>query len=257
MKNFRISASIVTYNNEKEIRGVLDSLLESSVINKLDVFVVDNGSIDKTVKIVQENYSNIHLIKTEKNVGYGSGHNEAIRIVNSEYHFIINPDIKFDPKLIENIVGYFEKNRDAVLCIPNVFDEDNTLKYPPKKDPRIRYLLGRYFEFLGGVLKKWSDEYGCKDILLDRPVEIEFCSGSFMAARTDALKKVGGFDSRFFLYFEDADLSRRMRKHGKVVCNPYYSVQHEGKRESHKSFKGLKMMLSSMIKYFFKWGWKF
>ncbi|MGD6856666.1 glycosyltransferase family 2 protein [Bacillus infantis] len=257
MKSFKISASIVTYNNEREIRGVLDSLLASSVIDLLDVYVVDNCSSDRTLEIINTNYSNVNVIKMENNVGYGSGHNAAIQKVESKYHFIINPDIKFDNNLIENITSYFERNKDVVLCIPNIHDINDELKYPPKKDPTIRYLVGRYFSSFGRTFRKWADDYECKNINLAAPVEIEFCSGSFMVARSDLLKEIEGFDSRYFLYFEDADLSRKMREYGKVVCNPNYSVQHEGKRDSHKSIKGLKMMLSSMVRYFNKWGWKF
>ncbi|MFC5734295.1 glycosyltransferase family 2 protein [Cytobacillus gottheilii] len=257
MNNFRISASIVTYNNEREIRGVLNSLLDSSVKDLIDIYVVDNCSTDRTIKILQNTYKNINLINMKSNVGYGRGHNAAIQVAKSKYHLVINPDINFDINLIENLISYLESNEDIVLCIPNVHDNDNNLKHPPKKDPTIRYLIGRYFASRGGIFKKWADEYECKNTNLVRPFEIEFCSGSFMAARTETLQKLDGFDSRYFLYFEDADLSRKMRKMGKVVCNPNYYVQHEGKRESHKSIKGLQMMLSSMFKYFNKWGWKY
>lgn len=257
MVNINISVSIVTYNNENEICGVLDSLFASSIIDNLEIYIVDNNSTDGTIPLIKEKYAQLNIIEMSSNLGYGGGHNVAINRVNSKYHFIINPDIKFDSKLLENIVGFLENKNDVVLCIPNIHDVDNKLKYPPKKDPTIRFLLGRYLSKYGGVFRKWADEYECKNIHLDQPIEIEFCSGSFMATRTDVLKKVNGFDDHFFLYFEDADLSRRMREYGKVVCNPIYAVQHEGKRESHKSFKAFKLMLVSMIKYFNKWGWKF
>lgn len=257
MNSFRISVSIVTYNNEKEISTVLKSLFESSIIEKIDIFVIDNCSTDNTIEIIKNSYKSINIISMKKNVGYGSGHNAAIKLVSSKYHFVINPDIIFDSKLLENIVDYFENDNSLALAIPNVYDINNKLKYPPKKDPKIRYLIGRYFASKGKIFKKWADEYECKNIDHDKPIEIEFCSGSFMSFRTSVLKLVGGFDSRFFLYFEDADLSRRIREQGKVLCIPYFKVQHEGKRASHKSIKGLKMMLTSMFKYFHKWGWRF
>lgn len=257
MSNFKISASIVTYNNEKEIKGVLDSLITSTIKDILEIYVVDNCSSDKTLDIVRNRYKNVNIIEMETNVGYGSGHNAALKTTNSKYHFIINPDIKFNVNLIEDITNYFEKNNDVVLCIPNIHDINDKLKFPPKKDPKIRYLIGRYFSSLGSIFKKWADEYEGKNIKMDIPFEIEFCSGSFMITRTELAKKINGFDDRYFLYFEDADLSRKMREYGKVVCNPNFNVQHEGKRASHKSIKGLRMMLSSMVKYFNKWGWQF
>lgn len=257
MKKIKLSASIVTYNNENEIRGVLDSLISSSISDFIEIYVVDNCSTDKTVEIINNEYDNICFIQSEKNLGFGNGHNVAIRLINTKYHFIVNPDVKFDNLLIENLVEYLEENKDVALCIPNVLDEDKKLRYPPKKNPKIRYLLGRYLESYGHIFRKWTSEYVMKDVSISEPIEIEFCSGGFMAVRTEILKKVNGFDSRFFLYFEDADITRRIRKYGKIICNPHFSIIHEGKRESHKSWKGLIMMLSSMVKYFNKWGWDF
>ena len=88
---------------------------------------------------------------------------------------------------------------------------------------------------------------------MDLPTEIEFCSGCFMLIRTELFKKLGGFDERYFLYMEDADLSRRVRQEAKVIFFPGAKVTHAWHHESAKSGKALKLHIESARKYFAKW----
>ena len=92
-----------------------------------------------------------------------------------------------------------------------------------------------------------------KDVVMTEPTEIECASGCFMVCRTDVLKLIGGFDERYFLYFEDADLSRAMRYHGKVMYVPFVTVTHSWHRENGKVGKSFFYALRSMRKYFKKW----
>lgn len=71
--------------------------------------------------------------------------------------------------------------------------------------------------------------------------------------RTDVFRKANGFDERFFMYFEDADLSRRIRKKAAIVFYPNVYVYHAWKRDNTRSFKGIRIFLISMVKYFWKW----
>lgn len=253
----RISASVVTYNNENEIRGVLDSLMNSSCIEDMDVYVVDNRSHDRTREIVKAEYPKVKLIESKTNAGYGGGHNQALRISQAEYHFVINPDILFEKELIEQVVGYMDDHPEVVLCIPAVHDMDGELKCPPKRDPKLRYLVARFLP-KNSVADKWLREYRLEDKVLSakEPFEIEICSGSFMAMRRSVAEDIGYFDERYFMYFEDFDISRSMRKKGKIMYLPQFKVIHEGKRAAHHSKTARKMLTDSMKKYFKKWGWK-
>lgn len=252
-----LSASIVTYNSEKDIRTVLNSIYESECDFSPDVYVVDNCSSDNTVNVVESEYPCCNLIRSKTNSGYGSGHNQAIRLVESEFHIIINPDIKFEPSLLQGAVDYMRSHGDVALMIPAVLDFEGKYKDVPRKNPRIRYLLGSYFSGKIKFFRKWRDEYYMAFTPKDGPFEIEMCSGSFMVFRTSALKSIDGFDERFFMYFEDCDISRRIKQTGKVICNPGLKVLHEGQMESHRSSRAFKMIFKSMCQYFNKWGWKF
>jgi GT2 family glycosyltransferase len=254
---FTVSASVVTYNNANEIDTVLNCLEQSSIIKNLRIFVVDNKSVDNTVNIVRENHSTARLFVNDVNKGYGGGHNTVISKLDSKYHLVINPDIKFNNTLIEEAISFMECNPNVVLMIPQICDFNWIPKDIPRRDPTIRYLVGSYLSKYTGMFSKWRNQYCTVDTPCDQPYEIQFCSGSFMVFRTESFCRINGFDERFFLYFEDCDISRRIRRYGKIICNPLISVCHLGKRESHANFKAFVRMIESGIRYFKIWGFKF
>lgn len=254
MNNYRISACVVTYNSCDEIRNVLNSLVNSRIKESLDVYVVDNNSSDETNTIVEKEFPQVNLIKMKENVGFGAGHNQVISKIESKYHIIINPDINFDSNILEGLSEYMDKNSDTVIVSPKILNQDGTEQYLPKLNPKIRYFLGGRFEKYGGIFAKWRAEYTRSNETFTEPTEIEFCTGCFMFTRTSILKQVGGFDERYFLHFEDADLARMMKQKGRIVFHPDYKVYHLWKRDNVKSNKVFIIALQSMVKYFRKWG---
>lgn len=248
----KVSASIVTYNNENEILGVLNSLYNTSDSFGLEVYLVDNHSTDKTVERVKEKYPECNILQMEKNLGYGSGHNRAISVVESEYHMVINPDIVFTDGIISQFIEYMDSNPDIALCSPKVLNRDGSTQYLPKQRPSMKFLLGGFFETKSNIFRHWRQEFTMANIQIIDPVEIDFISGCFMFFRTEVLKKCGGFDERYFMYFEDADITRKIQKLGKTIYNPAIEVTHEWKREN-RTLRGFLRQVSSMFKYFFKW----
>ncbi|GAU77788.1 glycosyltransferase family 2 protein [Fusibacter sp. 3D3] len=254
MKNYKISACIVTYNSETEIRTILNALLKSSVISIMDVYVVDNCSTDNTKNVVENEFPSVKLLKLEYNIGFGAGHNKIIMNLNTKYHFIVNPDIHFEPNLIEDLLDYMDENEDICMVTPKILNPDGTEQFLPKLNPKIRYFLGGRFEKYGFVFEKWRSEYTRKNEMISEPTDIEFSTGCFMMSRTNALRAVKGFDERYFLHFEDADLSRMLVKEGRLIFNPNFTVTHLWKRDNVKSKKIFLIALNSMMKYFIKWG---
>lgn len=254
MENTKITASIVTYNSSREIKSVLNSLYRSSIAYKLAIYVVDNNSTDDTTKIIENEFADVQLIQLKKNIGFGAGHNEVISKVNSEYHLIINPDITFGESLIAELTNYMDKNPDVVSITPRILNFDGTEQFLPKRDPKIKYFIGGRFERFGGIFAKWRSEYTRRNEVFLEPAQIEFATGCFMFIRTSVLKKINGFDVRYFLHFEDADLSRELRKYGILIAHPDYEVTHLWKRDNVGSKKVFFIALVSMFKYFIKWG---
>jgi len=221
-----ISISIVTYNSSDEISEVLDSIINSNQAERLDVYVVDNNSSDNTTSVVESHYPQINLMKLSKNVGFGKGHNKVIENSKSKYHIIINPDITFKSDVICEMTEFMDRNPEIVITTPKILNDDGTEQFLPKRNPKIRYFLGGRFEKYGGVFSKWRSEYTRSNENIQDVVEIDFCTGCFMFAKTEALKSVGGFDKRYFLHFEDADITREIKKIGRTVYNPQFKVNH-------------------------------
>lgn len=248
----RVTASIVTYNNADEIISVLQSLSKIKIDN-FKIIIVDNASTDNTKELIEKNYSAIELIKSDTNLGFGAGHNVAIRKIESDYHIFINPDITVEENQIEKMLGYMEQHKEVVLLTPKVLNKDGTEQYLPKIFPKFKYIISGSFEHKSKLCHKWRSQYTFRNKLITQPVEIQYSTGCFMVCRTEALKKVGGFDERYFLHFEDADLTREMMKHGKVIYNPNVYVTHGWHRDNVKDKKIRKIALQSWVKYFMKW----
>ncbi len=251
----KISASIVTYNSIHDIRGVLSSLQQSDCYDRCTVTVVDNGSTDGTVALVENDYPGVSVIRSG-NVGYGAGNNQALKTADSDYHFVLNPDVLFGPTLLSDVIAYMEQNPACVLCTPDAYDAEGNRIPSPKKAPRLRYILARFLPFQFTLLQTWRDEFTDYHNQSTNPYPIQLCPGFFMAMRTGTAQAVGGFDERFFLYYEDTDLSRRMGQLGDIMCLPQLRVVHNEKRAAYHSRRARWQMIRSLIRYFRKWGWK-
>ena len=106
----------------------------------------------------------------------------------------------------------------------------------------------------GGCFAKADDHYTMQDEDLSAPRRIEFCTGSFMAVRTDVFKEIGGFDPAYFMYVEDADLTQKVLQKGTVWLAPQFSAIHAWHRAPMRDAGKFKMQLVSMGRYFKKWG---
>lgn len=248
-----VTVSIVTYNNAEEIAVLMKSLEECSYFGHMTVYVIDNASTDDTVKIIKEDYPWVRVIVNRKNLGFGGGHNLAIKNVKSKYHIIVNPDIVVPVESIENAVAFMDTHTDVAAMTPYVLNTDGTQQFLPKKNPCMKYMIGGFFENYSNYCRKLREEYTLKNEIVTKPIEVEFCSGCFMFARTSALQRVGGFDERYFLYFEDADLTRKLRREGRAVYNPNIKVIHKWHRDNKRMSKNFWMSLKSMMIYMKKW----
>ena len=249
----KISICIVTHNNENNVLSVLNCIYDYSKNFILETFVVDNNSADKTVELVRQYFPQVKLISLLQNKGFGFGHNRVLSQIDSDFHVILNPDITFDTNIFEGLASYLERSLDVVMVVPQILNTDGSVQALPRRTPKFKYLIGGRLERFGGVFKKWRDEYTCSGENFDVPIEIDFCSGCFIMIRTDIFKKLNGFDERFVMYFEDADLTRRAQRYGKTVLHPDFCATHAWERASSKSFKYLCTHVDSMVKYFKKW----
>ena len=249
--NKKITGCIVSYNNIRTIGSAVSSLLKNTVCN-FTLYIVDNGSTDGTVEFLRENFPQIKLIISERNIGFGAGHNSIIDRIDSDYHVIINPDVILRDDVISKMVEYLEENPDIGMLSPKIEFPDGRPQILGKRIPKPYYLAASRLR--GKEPGKLLREYAMLNEDMSMPRQIENATGCFMVIRTELFKQLGGFDSRYFMYFEDCDLTREVNKVSKVFYFPYATVYHEWGRESKKDMKLKIIQIQSMLKYYSKWG---
>jgi GT2 family glycosyltransferase len=240
------------------LKTILDCVL-NSIIDK--TFIVDNSPTDELKSFVlQYPSSKIEYIYGQGNVGYGAGHNIAIRksiADEAKYHIVLNPDIKFEPNVIDSLRAFMDKYPNAGYVIPRTYGVDGKLRPICKRLPYPMDIFGSRF-LQSRFAKKKTDKYHLSSINEDDEIRnVPILSGCFMFMRVETLKKVGLFDERYFMYFEDFDLLRRIHKVAWNVYYPKVSIIHEYNGEHKKDKKILKIGIVNGIRYFNKWGWFF
>lgn len=249
-----LNVSIVIYKtNEEKIHRLVALLRQCKAVN--DVFIIDNSpSPFQTPHNMDATY-----IFNNNNCGYGRAHNIALRktIENKiPYHLVLNPDVVFDPSIINELLEYMEGHTSIGSLMPKIYYPNGDLQYLCKLVPAPMDLFGRRF-LPKWMMKKRKRRFELYDSGYNTIMNVPYLSGCFMLLRTSTLEDVGLFDERFFLYPEDIDLTRRIHKKYKTIFYPYVSVIHEYGRGSYKSMKLLYFHIVNMCRYFNKWGWFF
>lgn len=250
-----ITTSIVTYKTDRiDLEKALACICKSQFISK--VYVVDNSPTDELQFTIQFS-EKIEYIFGQGNVGYGSAHNLAIkRAINlgAQYHIVMNPDVFFETKVIDSLLNYMNMNSDVGQVMPKVIYPNGNIQYLCKLIPTPMDLIFKRF-LPSSIKKKRMEKFQLRFTGYTDFMNIPYLSGCFMFFRVDALKKVGLFDERFFMYPEDIDITRRMHKFYKTMYHPHVTIIHAHAADSYKNKKMFKIHILNMIKYFNKWGW--
>lgn len=254
-----ITGSIVVYNNNLELLlGSINSFIRSDFNVKL--FIIDNSSTD-ILKNEIAKFKRVEYIFNNKNLGFGRAHNHIIRTVigQSDYHLIFNPDIIFEPAILEKIVLFMEAHKDIGLVMPKIYNFDSSIQHVCKLLPTPFDLIIRRLnsDFLYTIFKSCLQRYELINSGYNTIIDVPHLSGSFMFIRNRVLKEVGGFDERFFMYLEDVDLSRRINKKYRNVYYPEVFAYHQHGKHSYSKLDALLHHIRSAVKYFNKWGWFF
>ena len=248
-----ITVSIVTYKtNLGELSKCLQSLISSLVSQ---IYIVDNSNEWYIADFCQQ-YTNVVYIGSE-NVGYGAGHNQALRqVLNSggKYHLILNSDVYFEPSVLEFLAAYMDAHTDVAQVQPNVVSPDGEQQYPCRLLPTPANLIFRRF-LPKRMVENMNIRYQLKFDDHKKEMNVPYHQGSFMFFRLECFKKVGLFDERFFMYPEDIDITRRMHRWYRTMFVPSVTIVHAHRAASYKNKKMLKIHMVNMIKYFNKWGW--
>lgn len=260
----KLSACIVLYNDQDEALTAAASVLEHTRRWPLRLYLVDNASPDGSgarlaqaaaARLRPAQEQTVEVICRDVNGGFGTGHNTVMPRLSSDYHFILNPDILLENDTLSDLAEWMAAHPQAVMARPALRFPDGRPQVLPLRKCSALALVYRQKESLT-FLKPFNDRYVMADRDLTGPTEIEFCTGSFAAVRTRDFCAVGGFDERYFMYVEDADLTQKMRRRGKVYLLPQYEAIHAWHRAPHTDGSHFKLQLKSMLRYFCKWGFR-
>lgn len=199
------------------------------------------------------------LISGQGNVGYGQGHNIAIRQSTCDYHLVLNPDVMLEQDAIHEAMTFMEAHKDVGLLAPFVVEKDGTRQYLCKRYPSVLDLFLRGFapSALKQVFRRRLDYYEMRDIAGREPLlDVPIVGGAFIFGRCDLLNKLGGFSEDFFMYFEDFDLSLRAGKLSRSAYVPSVKITHAGGNAAQKGLKHIIMFTRSALAFFGKHGWK-
>ena len=251
----KITASIVLYKTDpSELKKVFQCFCDTDI--NFQLFLIDNSPDDRLRNIIGDERVTYQF--QGKNLGYGRGHNIAIRKVldSSEFHLVLNSDITFGPTVLNHLVEYLKEHKEVGLIMPKVLFSNGELQYVCKLMPTpIDLILRRFLP--DRFLQKKKEKFELAFTGYDKIMNVPYLSGCFMLLRTKVLKEIGLFDERFFLYPEDLDLTRRIHQKYQTVFYPNETIVHAHARESYYDRYLTFVHATNMIKYFNKWGWVF
>ncbi|MCX6763625.1 MAG: glycosyltransferase family 2 protein [Candidatus Moranbacteria bacterium] len=245
MPNFskKLSVVIVNFNSADYLERCLASVFKN-VTNCPDseVLVIDNSD-ELSLEKLSRPYK-ISLIKPEKNIGFGSAANLGARNTHGEILLFLNPDTEVPPDFFSKALAIFQKRPDIAVLGPKILDENGkTQEWSVGREVNFWDLIGNNLGFIRSQ-KIWASGKNQK---------VDWVSGASLFIRREAFDSVGGFDENLFLYFEDIDLCRRVRrKKGKVAYFPRISVRHKGGRSFSSREAQKKYYYTSQDHYFKK-----
>lgn len=223
MGKVKLSIIIVNYNTKALLRQCLESVISHEVI------VVDNGSKDGSVEMVEKEFPKVELIKNKSNLGFAKANNQALRQAQGRYILFLNSDTIVPKETTSELLSYLEKHPEIGVITPRLELRNGKLDPDCHRGFPQPWAAFCYFSSLEKIAPKSKifGQYhqGWKD--LNTIHEIDSCCGAFLLTRKNILEEVGGFDEAYFFYGEDLDLCYRIKQKGwKIVYYPKVKAIH-------------------------------
>jgi hypothetical protein len=223
----RLSLAIVNWNTRDLLRSCLASLRAAAQRVPLEIIVVDNASADGSVEQLKPEFPEVLWMANPANQGFAAATNQALRRAQGQVWGVLNPDTEVRPGALEMLLQELEAYSDISVVGPKLLNPDLSLQPSGRRFPNLGTLLGE--ALLPGSWKRsrfWTRKvYGRLDFTLR--AEVDELSGACFLARREVFERVGLFDERFFLYYEEVDWFRRAAALGcKVRYQPAAEVIH-------------------------------
>ena len=244
-----VSIIFVNYNTCKLTLEAISSVYEYTKKIAFEIIVVDNNSKDNSIVEIKNKFPEVILIRNDKNIGFGQANNEGMKIGKGKYFFLLNTDTYLLNNAVELFFDYMEKKENTYVAVvgghlykPN--GDSNVSSGPfPNFKLFIKGSFWRHFyknEFYNNEIPR--------QILIDddNPYVVDYVSGADYFVRQEVVKRVGGFNKSFFMYFEETELTLRITRaisNVKVMVLPQAKIVHIGQGSTLESIKSLKFKL--------------
>jgi GT2 family glycosyltransferase len=197
------------------------------------------------------------------NIGYGAAHNLVLHGSGADYHLVLNPDVELAPDALAVGVRWLAEHPKIGAIAPEVFDGDGEQQeYLCRRYPAVFDLLLRGFapKFVRAMFRGRLDRYQMRDVIDPKPeqeiIDIPAMSGACLLVRRAAIDATGGFDPKFFLYFEDYDWTVRLNRITRTAYLPSMHVRHHGGGAARKGLAHIVWFVRSGFRFYSKHGWK-
>ena len=253
----KLSVCVVNHYSEDKLYKFLESWEFFRPDFLFEFIVVDNGSGDEAMaeKLVRMFGPKVQVIRPGSNIGFGSAMNRAVREAKGEYILVANPDLELIDNSIGKLLEFADKMKDFGVIGPRLIHVDGRVQESARRFPRfIDLIVNRLPGF-----RKSKGRYLMRSADLNSETKVDWMVGAALLMKRDRILEMKGFDERFFLFFEDTDLCRRIKQAGHDIW--YYPgavFLHAEKRLSERGFWPFKKVfwihLASALKYYRKWG---
>ena len=246
-----ISVLIVNYRAYDELDDCLTSVTTQPGV--AETIVVDHATDPDSRAVVERRHPGVRWLPTTANPGFAAGVNRAAQVASGEFLYLVNPDAIVANGTPWQLAGYLAAHPTVGVIGSGVWDPDGTLQGSARRFPGLSTVLGGRTT----ILTRWIPDNPItrRNVLsrpeMTEPVEVDWISGASMMIRKAAFASVGGMDDRFFLYWEDADLCKRLSDQGwKTVYHPGTSVMHLCGRSSQASPESIVAFHESAYRYY-------
>lgn len=249
----KLSIIIVNYHVKEELLDCIRSIVGSKFDLAYEVIVIDNDEKKTIEKDLKKEFPKVKYIKSPRNIGYGAGNNLGAKLAKGEYLFILNPDTKFYSGNISKVISLFEKDKNIGVIAPLLLDTDNK-SYELQGTKELT--PGRALFSLSFLSKVFPKNRIYKDYYLlgwnkNKVKEVDVVPGTAFVIKKKLFDKIGGFDEKFFLFFEEFDFCRRIRKTGyRIYISPSLKLIHKWGSSAAQNSESQKYFKQSRFYYF-------
>ncbi|MDR0754736.1 MAG: glycosyltransferase family 2 protein [Prevotellaceae bacterium] len=238
-----VSIIIVNYNTKALLKQCLKSIFNNTKDIEFEVIVIDNSSTDGSQQMIKDEFKNVIFIENSENTGFGQANNSGAKLATGKYLMLLNSDTVLINNAIKILFDFIDGNPAVGICGGNLFDENRKPVHSYSKMPCIMQEIKRLLLMQNNKCFNRTN----------KPKKVGYITGADLMIRAELFNRLNGFDSDFFMYYEESELTYRVKKEGyKVYSVPQAEIIHLEKKSFSDNSYRLGMIFQSRQTYYKK-----